>query len=64
MEHKQAVKSAKAGLTLPDGSSKGSGKLRKAKKAKVKAKEAKIKAKKPRQNPRKPKEQPRCPKTP
>jgi hypothetical protein len=45
MEHKQAVKSAKAGLALLDGSSKGLGKSRKAKKAEAKAKEAKAKAK-------------------
>ena len=44
MEHKQVVKSAKASLTLLDGTSKGSGKLRKssknAKEAKAKSKEA------------------------
>ncbi len=48
MEHKQAVKSAKASLALLDGTSKGSGKLRKSKKAKeakAKAKEAKAKSK-------------------
>jgi hypothetical protein len=44
-EHKQTVKSEKAGLALLNGSSKGSGKSRKAKKAKAKAKEAKAKAK-------------------
>ncbi len=41
-EHKQAVKSARAGLALLDGTSKGSGKSRKSSK---KAKEAKAKAK-------------------
>jgi hypothetical protein len=45
VEAKQAVKSAKAGLALLNGSSRGSGKLHKAKKAEVKAKEAKAKAK-------------------
>ncbi len=39
------MKSSKAGLALLERTSKGSGKLRKAKKAKVKAKEAKAKAK-------------------
>jgi hypothetical protein len=48
MEHKQAVKSIKASLALLDGTSEGSGKLRKpkkAKEAKAKAKEAKAKSK-------------------
>jgi hypothetical protein len=45
VEHKQAVKSAKASLALLDRTSKGSRKDCKAKKAKVKAKEAKVKAK-------------------
>jgi hypothetical protein len=45
VEHKQAVKSAKAGLALLDGSSKGSRKDHKAKKAEAKAKQAKAKAK-------------------
>jgi hypothetical protein len=47
VEHKQAVKSSKAGLALLDGTSKGLGKLRKAKKAneaKAKAKEAEVKS--------------------
>ncbi len=54
VEHKQAVKSAKASLALLDGTSKGLGKSRKSLK---KAKESKAK-------PKKPKERPRCPKTP
>jgi hypothetical protein len=45
VEAKQAVKSAKTGQALLDGSSKGSGKSRKARKAKAKAKEAGAKAK-------------------
>jgi hypothetical protein len=45
VEHKQAVKSATAGLAVLQGSSKGSRKDPKAKKAKAKAKEAKAKAK-------------------
>jgi hypothetical protein len=44
-EHKQAMKSAKASPALLNGTSKGSGILRKAKKAKAKAKEAGAKAK-------------------
>jgi hypothetical protein len=46
VEHKQAVKSAKAGLALLGRTSKGVGKSRKAKKAKAKAKDAKARAKK------------------
>ncbi len=45
VEHKHAVKSAKAGLALLDRTSKGSRKDCKAKKAKAKAKEAEAKAK-------------------
>jgi hypothetical protein len=49
-EQKEVVKSAKAGLALLDGASKGSGKLikklKKAKEAKAKAKEAEAKSKK------------------
>jgi hypothetical protein len=45
VDAKQAVKSAKAGLALLDGTSKGSKKNHKAKKAKAKAKEAKAKSK-------------------
>jgi hypothetical protein len=48
VEHKQVVKSAKASLALLNGTSQGSGNLRKTKKAKeakAKAKEAKAKAK-------------------
>ncbi len=45
MEHKQVVKSEKAGLALLDRSRKWSEKLRRVKKAEAKAKEAKAKAK-------------------
>jgi hypothetical protein len=49
VEQKEVMKSAKAGLVLNDGTSKGSGKLRKSlkktKEAKAKAKEAKAKSK-------------------
>ncbi len=45
VEHKQMVKSVKAGLALLDRTSKESGKLCKAKKVEAKAKEAKAKAK-------------------
>jgi hypothetical protein len=50
VEHKQAVKSAKASLALLDRTSEGSGKCpksKKAKEAKAKAKEAKAKSKEP-----------------
>ncbi len=45
VEHKQAVKSVKTDLALLNRTSKGLGKLCKAKKAKAKAKEAKAKSK-------------------
>jgi hypothetical protein len=54
VEHKGAVKSAKAGLVLLDKTSKGLGKSRRALR----------KPRMPRQSPGKPKERPRCLMTP
>jgi hypothetical protein len=64
VEAKQEVKSAKTGLNLINGSSKGSGKLPKAKKAEVKAEEARTKAKEAKAKPNKAEGATKVPKDP